>query len=248
MIRAAWKQGLLVSVRSAEEASIAIVGGAAIIDVNDPSRGALGRADPGVTAAVIATVAGRAAVTLACGELAETPDGVVQHLAEVGRRLPSTSGRPVAVKLGPFGVSADRWGDVFAGLLEALPADIEAVAVAYADWEAACTAPPGAILTAAAAAGATTLLVDTHDKAGAGLFGQASVAQVRSWVETAHAAGMRIALAGRLAAEDVETVFLLGADVAGVRSAACVGGRHGRIDGRLVEALVRVNPAGRAAQ
>ena len=34
--------GLLVSVRSAEEAEIALAGGANLIDIKEPSRGALG--------------------------------------------------------------------------------------------------------------------------------------------------------------------------------------------------------------
>src|SRR5215212_6095908 len=51
--------GLLVSVRNVEEAHRALEGGAALIDVKEPSRGALGRADDNVIAAVVAAVAGR---------------------------------------------------------------------------------------------------------------------------------------------------------------------------------------------
>ena len=49
--------GLLVSVRSVAEAQEAVAGGAAIIDVKEPSRGPLGRADAGVTAAIAEAVA-----------------------------------------------------------------------------------------------------------------------------------------------------------------------------------------------
>ena len=38
--------GLLVSVRSADEARTALAGGATVIDVKEPERGPLGRADP----------------------------------------------------------------------------------------------------------------------------------------------------------------------------------------------------------
>ncbi len=51
---------LLVSVRSAAEAEIALVGGAALIDVKEPARGALGMADFQVIRDVITAVAGRA--------------------------------------------------------------------------------------------------------------------------------------------------------------------------------------------
>ena len=51
---------LLVSVRSAAEAEAALTGGASVIDVKEPTRGALGRADDGVIADVIGAVAGGA--------------------------------------------------------------------------------------------------------------------------------------------------------------------------------------------
>ena len=40
--------GLLVSVRSAEEARAALAGGATVIDIKEPDRGPLGRAEPEV--------------------------------------------------------------------------------------------------------------------------------------------------------------------------------------------------------
>ena len=63
---------LLVSVRSAEEAEAALHGGAALIDVKEPRRGALGRASDGILADVVRTVAGRRPVSAALGELLNT--------------------------------------------------------------------------------------------------------------------------------------------------------------------------------
>src|SRR3954469_22907203 len=62
---------LLVSVRSAAEAEAALAGGADIIDVKEPSRGSLGMADETVIQDVVATVAGRAPVSVALGDLAD---------------------------------------------------------------------------------------------------------------------------------------------------------------------------------
>ena len=50
---------LLVSVRSAAEAEAALSGGASVIDVKEPTRGALGRADDAVIADVVRSPAGR---------------------------------------------------------------------------------------------------------------------------------------------------------------------------------------------
>ena len=61
--------GLLVSVRSAAEARIALEAGADLIDVKEPRRGALGAADPAVWKDVCRAVAGRVPVSVALGEL-----------------------------------------------------------------------------------------------------------------------------------------------------------------------------------
>src|SRR5262245_27316757 len=63
--------GLLVSVRSAAEAEVALAGGATLIDVKEPARGSLGRADDMTIAAVLHVVAGRRPVSAALGELVD---------------------------------------------------------------------------------------------------------------------------------------------------------------------------------
>ena len=47
-----------------------------------------------------------------------------------------------------------------------------------------------------------------------------------SWSPRRTRAGLELALAGELRAEDLPTVRATGADIAGVRSAACVEGRR----------------------
>ena len=234
---AAWQRGLLVSVRTAAEARAAIAGGGAIIDVKEPRRGPLGRASPEATAEILAAVAGRIPVTLACGELADGIEPIAEHLREVRRLLAEAATAPVAVKAGPAGLGAERWATAFRQLAAALPAGVEPVAVAYADHAAARSPAPAAILTAAAAAGAATVLVDTWDKEGPGLFGLESAEAVGRWVAEARRLRLRLALAGRLTAGDVAQAIRLGGDVVGVRSAACIGGRDGRIDAAFVAHL-----------
>jgi uncharacterized protein (UPF0264 family) len=237
MIDHSWRQGLLVSVRSAAEVEVALAAGAAIIDVKEPARGPLGCADAAEAAAVIVAVAGRAAVTIAAGELAAAAEQIAGHVAEIVSRLPVGAAGPVAVKAGPAGLSIAAWRREFAMLAEALAPGIEPVAVAYADWHVAEAPPPEAILAAAVAAGGTTLLVDTFDKRGPGLFAVASAAAVDRWVAKAHAHKLALAVAGRLSAAEAAAAWRAGADVVGVRSAACTGGRLGQIDGPRVRAL-----------
>ena len=65
--------GLLVSVRNAVEAEVALHGGADWIDVKEPKQGALGAAEPETIRSVLETVAGRAPVSAAAGALFTRP-------------------------------------------------------------------------------------------------------------------------------------------------------------------------------
>src|SRR6478609_8313715 len=75
--------GLLVSVRSAAEARTALAGGADIIDIKEPRRGALGPADPNVWKEIQETVGRRVPVSAALGEL---------HSDEIGEFASRASG------------------------------------------------------------------------------------------------------------------------------------------------------------
>jgi uncharacterized protein (UPF0264 family) len=233
-----WPQGLLVSVRDAAEAEVAAAAGATIIDVKEPRHGPLGRADASVAAAVIAAVRGRAPVTLAGGELADGPDQIVAHLAGVLDALPARAAPPMAVKAGPAGLSAGAWRDAFGRLRADLPAGVEAVAVAYADWRVADAPGPDRIIAEAGLVGAATVLLDTFDKQGRGLFETIAAQTLAGWNAAAAARGLTLAAAGRLTPAGVAAAFGIGLRIVGVRSAACDGGRDGRVAAPRVRELV----------
>ena len=81
------------------------------------------------------------------------------------------------------------------------------------------------------------MLVDTADKCGPGLLDLWSIAALEAWVSEAHSSGLTAAAAGKLRLDDLAAVAETGADVAGVRGAACVGGRVGRVSSERVRAL-----------
>jgi len=87
-------------------------------------------------------------------------------------------------------------------------------------------------------------LLDTAVKDGRGLLDWLSADELASLVADAHAAGLQVALAGALRAEDLPVVRAAGADIAGVRSAACGDGRRA---GPLEPARVRALRAACAA-
>src|SRR5262245_43921805 len=116
--------GLLVSVRSAAEAEIALAGGADVIDIKEPDRGALGAADPAVWQAVLRVVNGRAITSAALGEL---------HTDNIAQLVSHASGFNFA----KIGLSAWRSDPHSAAqwhrTRSALPTTVRAVPVMYAD-------------------------------------------------------------------------------------------------------------------
>ena len=239
MLTRGWPRGLLVSVRDAAEATVAVAAGAGVIDVKEPRHGPLGRPSAEVVAAVVGAVRDRAPVTIACGELAAA-DEMPGYVADLLCRLPPALPLPTAVKAGPAGLTLAAWRGAFRGFRAALPPGLGAVAVAYADWRRAEAPPPDSLLAEAIESGAAAFLVDTFDKRGPGLFETVSSRTVGLWSDTAARAGLTLAVAGRLAAGDVAAAFALGVPVVGVRSAACNGGRDGRLAAPRVRLLAKL--------
>jgi hypothetical protein len=232
---------LLVSVRSEEEVADALAGGADIIDAKEPARGSLGP----VTAAVLRRIAVRVPepvpLSVALGDLT-APDAVRAAVAAAGAVAPVRTA-PVYLKLG---FARERSSARVSGLLESARAAAGGtpiarcllVAVAYADAEAAGSPPPEDMLRSAIAAGADALLLDTCVKDGRTLLDHAPLARLAALSVAARAAGLLFAVAGSLDLASIERVADL-ADVVGVRGAACLGGREGRVDAARVGELRR---------
>ena len=102
------------------------------------------------------------------------------------------------------------------------------IAVAYADAARVPRRPlaPAELVAVTRTAGVSGCLVDTAIKDGRGLLSWIAADALAELVDDAHAAGLELALAGELRAEDLPTVRATGADIAGVRSAACLEGRR----------------------
>jgi len=145
------------------------------------------------------------------------------------------------VKVGLWGVSTEDDAVVLLrAVRDAVPGTV-VVAAAYADSRRVAHAPlaPDLLPRVARAAGVGACLVDTAVKDGRGLLAWLSPETLASLVTEAHAAGLEVALAGALSAEDLPVIRETGADIAGVRSAACGDGRRsGPLDAARVRALV----------
>lgn len=222
------RPGLLVSVRCSAEAETALAGGADLIDVKEPERGALGRADDEVIAGVLRAVAGRQPVSAALGELREATLCTITDLA--------------FAKWGLSGAGADwptRLQEAIAQRQQ-VDAGCRPVAVAYADWERA-RSPRPAEVAEFACRHHTGLLIDTHTKDGQTLLDWLTVAEVARLVERCRRAEAPIALAGSLGLADIARLAELRPDWFAVRGAACLEGERDReVDEKRVRRLAEL--------
>jgi uncharacterized protein (UPF0264 family) len=219
---------LLVSVRDAAEAEAALVGGADLIDVKEPSRGSLGRADAVVVADVVRAVGGRVPVSAALGELRDCP------LVAAGQSLP---GGVEYVKWGLSGLLRARWSTHLTSAAHALRCG-RPVAVAYADWVRADAPRPADVAAFVSNSHfIKTFLVDTFIKDGLTLLDHVAPHEVAGLAQTCRAAGVAVALAGSLGPAEIERLRDAGPDWFAVRGAACAGGREGRIEAPRVRDL-----------
>jgi uncharacterized protein (UPF0264 family) len=226
---------LLVSVRDAAEARAAIAGGVDLLDAKEPTAGALGAVSPAVFAAILAATPAHLAVSVALGEV-DDPRGLARTITA----LPFRAGQ------GPcYAKFALRVADAAAPALlhaavaasEAHPARPRIIAVTFADAQAAGVVPPIALLRAAARTGVHGLLLDTFTKDGRNLLDFLPSDFLGAWIDGVRTEGLLAAVAGSLEASHVPLVQRMGADVFGVRGAACVGGRSGQVDAARVRAL-----------
>jgi uncharacterized protein (UPF0264 family) len=225
---------LLVSVVNADEARMAAAAGADIVDVKNPAEGSLGAPSPGVIASVRAAVPAELAVSAAIGDMPNIPGTAA--LAALGA---ARSGATF-VKVGLWGVSTEAEAVELLRAVRDGAAGSVVVAGAYADARRVAGPPlaPELLPRVAHAAGVGVCLLDTAVKDGRGLLDWLSPDALEALVAEAHAAGLQVALAGALRAEDLHVVGATGADIAGVRSAACGDGRRsGPLEAARVRAL-----------
>jgi uncharacterized protein (UPF0264 family) len=234
---------LLISVAGPADARAALLGGADVIDAKDPRHGALGPVPTHRLAAIRAAVGGARPLSAALGDAADEDAlaGAVAAAAALGVAF---------VKVGFAGVVSEARARRLAVAAQRAATEVgtRLVLVAYADWRRAESLAPARVVAVAANAGAAGVLLDTANK-GAPLFTIESPVSVAAWIVAAHAAGLFAALAGGLSGPEFPLARSLGVDVVGVRGAACVGGRTGRVSRTRVatlRALAGAAPAPRA--
>ena len=230
---------LLVSVVSETEVTPAVEGGADIIDIKNPLEGSLGANFPHVIQRVRELTPPELQVSAAIGDVPNLPGTVA--LAALGASVCGVQ----YVKVGLFGVQ-DPYDAV--SLLQAVrravnehdPA-IQVIAAGYADADKIKSLTPLDLPGVAIEAGVDGCLLDTALKSEGTLLTNFKDIQLKDFVTQCHRANLLCALAGSLDQTNIPHVCKFGADIIGVRTAACHGDRvNGRVDRQKVQQLKRM--------
>jgi uncharacterized protein (UPF0264 family) len=212
---------LLISPKNAKEAKEAVAGGADIIDVKNPLEGALGANYPWVIREIKDVCPRNVEVSCTIGEAPNLPASV--SLAAFGAASLGVD----YIKVGLGGIKTPKQAvnllqSVRRAAKDASP-DVRIVAAGYADAQRTGAVAPLQIPQVAHDAEADVAMLDTEVKNGKTLFDHLTQTELGKFVDSAHGFGLQAALAGSLRVRDLPVVFGLGADVAGLRAAACTG-------------------------
>jgi (5-formylfuran-3-yl)methyl phosphate synthase len=220
------KPAFLASVTNADEAEIALAGGADIIDCKDPASGALGALPTTVVREIVERVRGRMPVSATVGDLPSNPD-----ILTVAAGAMAATGVDV-VKIGFFGSEDPRPAISALGVAQSGSAKL--VAVLMADRQ-----PDFALLPVLAEAGFTGVMLDTADKASGRLTSVLSIGRLTEFVRMARDHDLFVGLAGSLRESDIDVLARLGPDMLGFRGALCSAGRVSGIEMHRVSAVRR---------
>lgn len=222
---------MLASVTSLREARIALAAGADIIDLKNPSAGALGALHLPLVREIVANIGRNVAISATVGDLAlDDPEIICQRIAGM-----ADTGVDY-IKLGLF--AGKRQTACIEALAPLCAAGRKIVIVMFADRQ-----PDFALLPLIAANGCVGVMLDTADKSSAGLCGCFSQAELAGFVGQAHDCRLFAGLAGSLRSADIAKLLPLCADYLGFRGALCLGSaRTAELDAEAVSEVRRLIP------
>jgi len=229
---------VLISPISLEEAFAVVEGGADVVDIKNVKEGSLGASFPWIIREIVKSLAGRnVTFSATLGDLPFKPG--TASLAALG----ACAAGARYVKAGLHGVSgldeAVSMMTAVARSCREYDPSIVVVAAGYADYRRFGGISPQTLVAAASRAACDLVMVDTAFKDGQSLFDALGLNEITDFVGAAHAAGMKVALAGSVKLEHLQELHRIGPDVVGIRGAVCAGrDRNTRIDPDLVRRFV----------
>jgi len=221
---------MLASVTNPAEAEAVWAGGADIIDLKDPAKGALGALDPGVVADVVRAIAKRRLVSATAGDSFGSPEAVIDAVVTMAA---------TGVDYVKVGFSTDEAGADCIRALGSLASKIKLVGVLFADRE-----PDLEVLRLMAEQGFVGAMLDTAAKGGGRLLDHMDVAALVRFVDQCREVGLISGLAGSLEAPDVPRLLPLQPTYLGFRGTLCHGrSRNASIDAASVRMIRDLIPS-----
>jgi (5-formylfuran-3-yl)methyl phosphate synthase len=246
------KPRFLASVRSLEEAMLAASLGAELIDLKEPSQGALGAVDSAEQCRIVGALDSlgvgsqpRPPISATVGDLPFEP----ALLAEAIRRTAATGVDIVKFGVYASGVVAQQGFIELDRLLAQAPPSVTLVALLLADQLPAIDEALALSRAALRVRGLKGVMLDTATKGGSArpLPEVFTVAELGRFVAEVHELGGFAGLAGCLGIQHIEALAATGADILGFRGALCHGTRTGMLDaaafGRVYDRLRAVRSA-----
>lgn len=223
---------LLISVKDVNEVEDAVVGGADIIDIKDPSNGSLGLPDLSIVKDVVDTVRSKwgKEVSIALGDISRE-DKALKYIVFVGGLLGVDY-----VKIGLALNNIDMAIKIARDAIDVLSSfsKTKLVLAGYADFMYVGTLDPLSIVDVATKVGAKGVMIDTLRKNGLSSLDLLSTDYLQSFARKAHSENLIAAIAGSIKLTHLPLCARLGFDVIGVRGAVCTSGRGGRVSRELV--------------
>jgi dihydroneopterin aldolase len=221
---------MLASVTGPAEAELALEGGADIIDLKDPTAGALGAVSPEIVRETVARISGQRKTSAVTGDLPMLPE-MVRDAAET---MAATGVDYVKVGIFP----SEQTQEVVRGLRDTARAT-QLVAVLFADL-----APDFDLIDTCADAGFAGAMLDTAGKGSGRLINHLDLLAMEQFIARCHARGLIAGLAGSLEAPDVPRLLPLAPDLLGFRSALCrAGDRRSELDSQAIAIIRGLIPA-----
>jgi uncharacterized protein (UPF0264 family) len=220
--------GMLASVTSVDEALMALQASVDIIDLKQPSAGALGALDIDLVKRIVREIDGRCPVSATIGDLPMQPELVlnaVEAMAETGVDY---------IKIGFFP------GGEHLATVEKLTAltqqNLKLIAVLFADGEINF-----AFIDALKNAGFKGVMLDTMNKKNGSLNQVMGDAEVARFVRNAKNRKLICGLAGSLRLQDIPSLMTYKPDYLGFRGALCL--HHNRISKLSRHAIANIRQA-----
>ncbi len=206
--------GFLASVKNVDEAEIVFTAGADIIDLKDPSKGALGAVDHSTARTIVQMIDGRCLISATVGDLPMQPDLLGQAVLDM-----HATGVDI-VKVGLF--ADDLSENILNVFAELARINIAVVLVIFADRGF----DSDRLYKKLVRTGIRGVMLDTESKQSGRLTDIVPLCVLRSFIQTGKTRAYLTGLAGSLCLDDIQPLLSVGPDYLGFRGALCHSARR----------------------